>query len=179
MAASLPATDRADAVVGDRGGNDVAAGGADAQGADPVGADLRAGGEVGDGVLDVLDTLGGVLGAAGGAAALALIGGVVGERDESGVGKSLGVGVGGLLLDAGAGMSDDHGGERAVGSGVGGVQVAGEGDPGAGEGHIGSHDPTVLAVTRVRERKVPAWGKACRGRFFPPLTARVRGTVEA
>ncbi|MFC7385743.1 DUF5937 family protein [Sphaerisporangium rhizosphaerae] len=66
-----------------RGGREgVPAGGADAEQADAVRIDVAPAGEEGDGGLEVLDALRGVLQAARFAAALALVGRVVGERGE-------------------------------------------------------------------------------------------------
>lgn len=109
--------DGPDPMVSAGGGQRIAAGGADAEQTDPVGIDLLAGGEVGDGGLEVLDALGGVLQPAGQAAGLALVGGVEGEGDESALGHQSRVGAGGLFLHAGSGVAD-HQRRSGAGGGV-------------------------------------------------------------
>jgi hypothetical protein len=117
--------DGLDPVIGGRGRDDVAAGGADPEGPYMV--------RKGDGGLDVLDTLCGVLEVARGALALALVGGVEGEGNEALAGQTLGVKAGCLLLHAACGVTDH---DRRAGSGssvVGGVEVSGELQASAGE----------------------------------------------
>ena len=111
----------------------VAAGGADAERADAFRVDFAARGEERDGGLDVLDAVGWILQPAGLAAALALVGRVVGERDEALVRQAPSVEAGGLLLDAAARVADDERRTWTVCRTVGNVEVAGERDAGAVE----------------------------------------------
>lgn len=93
--------DGPDPVIGRGRRGDVPARGADAERADPLGVDLVADAEEGDGALDVLDPLRGVLQEARQALAVAPVGRVEGEGHEAGPGQPRRVEAGGLLLHAG------------------------------------------------------------------------------
>src|SRR5689334_7245021 len=114
----------------------VAAGGADAQRADPAGVDLGPGGQEGDGRLEVLDALERILQAARRAAGLALVRGVEGERDVAPLREQRRVQPGCLLLDAGAGVAHDDRGSRAVRGALGNVEVGRQLNARAVEGDI-------------------------------------------
>jgi hypothetical protein len=122
-----------DAVIAPGRGERVATGGTDPEQPDAPGIDLVPGGEEGNGGLEVLHALGGILQPAGQATGLALVGGIEGEGDEAAFSHQLRVGTGGLLLDAGPGVPDDQRRPRPGSRRVGGVEVRGERDAGAVE----------------------------------------------
>lgn len=100
-------------MVGLRGGRHVPAGGADTQGPDALGVDGVAGGQVRDSRPDILAALERVFQEAGLALALALGGGVERQCGVALVSESLGVGAGGLLLDAPPGWPTMIAGSRS------------------------------------------------------------------
>ena len=105
--------DDLDAVVATGCREDVAAGGADAEGTDAVRVGLGPGGEVGDGGLEVLHPVGGVFEAAGLAAALALVGSVEREGHEALRGQPTRVEPRCLFLNAAGRVPDDDRRTRA------------------------------------------------------------------
>jgi hypothetical protein len=106
-------------MVGGRGGDHVAARGADTQRGDTLSVYLVAHAEERHRSLDVLDPAGGVLEPARLALALTLKGGVPRQGDEALARQALGVQARGLFLDAAGGMGDGDGRPRAAGLAVG------------------------------------------------------------
>ncbi len=99
--------DRLHAQLGRSVAQGIAAAGADAKRADPLGIDLRMPDEEVDGAADVVQTLRRNLHQPRLAAALPLVGGVVGERQEALLSQVQGVEAGRLLLHAAERVSHD------------------------------------------------------------------------
>ncbi|HWO35057.1 MAG TPA: hypothetical protein VNO32_40205 [Candidatus Acidoferrum sp.] len=125
-----------DAMVGGGGGDHVATGGADVQCANAIRCNLVAHTKEGDGCLNILDPVGGILEPSRLAFAFALICRVESKGDEAPLGQPPRVHTSGLLLDATAGRADDNSWEGRARIGVGCVEVTCELQTGALEGDV-------------------------------------------
>jgi hypothetical protein len=146
----------------------IAAAGADAERADPLGIDLGMSDEEVDGAADVVETLPGNLHQPWLAAALPLVGGVVGEGHDTLLGQAQGVEAGRLLLHAAERVSHDDRRVLAARLEAGGLEEIGD-DPGA---HVprrvgDSFDRHPLLVGVSDHRRLLDRGRLSRRRIRP------------